>query len=328
MARDLEKIRLYNQEYYKKKKKEKEDKRIKAAKQAANQRAYRKRKKEKMAAIANENSVVNGNHPHTPPRYPPLRAGSSPLHSIANNGVTLSDARLNMFETRLVNSAKAKRSNIALLKEAMNEAVDKIHETVDKMHEAVDKANDNETENTDKFFQLITGDNQNRFEETETRPYDMDIDHPPGATPNSKPPPVPVLAKSKRRRTNSPGDNVDMKFTTPSPSKASVPWAFPSAGAPTNSGLTFGATASTDAPSKATVPWTFPPAGAPTFGATASDGFIFGATTAPINGGAPAPGFQFSFPAPQSTSTSTSKSKRQRTDSPDGFGFTVKRHRN
>ena len=83
-----------------------------------------------MAAIANENSVVNGNHPHTPPRYPPLRAGSSPLHSIANNGVTLSDARLNMFETRLVNSAKAKRSNIALLKEAVKEAVDKIHETV------------------------------------------------------------------------------------------------------------------------------------------------------------------------------------------------------
>jgi hypothetical protein len=243
-----------------------------------------------------------------------------------------------MFETRLVNSAKAKRSNIALLKEA-----------VDKIHETVDKANDNENENTDKFFQLLTGDNQNRFEETETRPDDMDIDRPPGATPNSKPPPV---------------DDVDMKLTTPSttptndgltfgataststdaPSKASVPWAFPSAGAPTNSGLTFGATASTstDAPSKATVPWAFPPAGAPTFGATASDtladtkitpskapangGFIFGATTAPINGGVPAPGFQFSFPAPQSTSTS--KSKRQRTDSPDGFGLTVKRHRN
>ena len=158
MARDLEKKRAYDREY-RKKKFNKEKRKVKAAKQ----RAYRlKKKSEKMAA--NENSDVNG-FPITPPLTPQRftsvvhsRAGSSPLHSIANNGVTNSDERLNMLETRLVNSAKAKRSHIALLKE-----------TLDKFHETVDKANDQEDEATARFFRLIAGDNQNRFEKTEIR---------------------------------------------------------------------------------------------------------------------------------------------------------------
>ena len=81
------------------------------------------------------------------------RADSSPFHAIGNNGVTLSDEQLNMINSRLADSSKAKQSNIALLERAFFA----LKERVDKMQETVDTANDREDEATAIFIQLALG---------------------------------------------------------------------------------------------------------------------------------------------------------------------------
>jgi hypothetical protein len=123
---------------------EEEKNKRRAEKQRGYQRVHRQKKKiEKEKLAAKENSVVDDGAFIAPPRNGgvtsgvPTRAGSSPFHSIGNNEVSYES--LNILASRLADSAKAKRSNIALLKEA------------------VEKANKKEDENNDKFFQLITG---------------------------------------------------------------------------------------------------------------------------------------------------------------------------
>jgi hypothetical protein len=298
MGKDLEKRKEYDKKRRNsiklqkaEKEAEEEEKRKKLREyQKAYHRAYRQMKKrEKMAA--NENSVPNGAF------ITPKRNGGVTSVVPGNNEVSYEN--INLLKSRFADSSNAKKSSIASLKEVFFAMKD----TADKAHDVVDKANNKEDEKDDLIAQLITGNIQNRFEETETRPDDMDMDididlpphqGQPEATPNSKPPPVPLFGSCASTSTNVP---AYAKLTSSTGPPAGAPfgaaptnggWTFranaststnafdnvklaPStARAPTNGGWTFRANASTSTnvpayakPSTAPAPWAFPPAGAP-----------------------------------------------------------------